>query len=215
MTAFAVSSSFSRAVPTRLSRFPGRSAGSPSAGVAHRAFSACTLCALPKVWWRCPCGGWSGERSVHVSASAAVPPQGVSVRTPARGYRAGSSHRHESHGVTLRRGYTHHAASTTRMRAHAVETEAGGEEMEDDGADSTADEGIAAGDSKGKRVKKRVAMFCGYVGSKFRGLQINRTAAGESTFPLHTRDRRTPAYVFCFCYLLGMGWVNSIAAGFS
>ena len=93
MTAFAVSSSFSRAVPTRLSRLPGRSAGSPSAGVAHRAFSACTLCALPKVWWRCPCGGWSGERSVHVSASAAVPPQGVSVRTPARGYRAGSSHR--------------------------------------------------------------------------------------------------------------------------
>ena len=39
---------------------------------------------------------------------------------------------------------------------------------------------------RGKRVKKRVAMFCGYVGSKFRGLQINRNAEGESTFKTET-----------------------------
>lgn len=57
--------------------------------------------------------------------------------------------------------------------------EAGGGEQE---VDSDAADGAAAGEAvEGKRVKKRVAMFCGYVGSKYRGLQINRTAAGEST----------------------------------
>ena len=45
-----------------------------------------------------------------------------------------------------------------------------------------AEEAYIHNRSKGKRVKKRVAMFCGYVGSKYRGLQINRTAQGESKF---------------------------------
>ena len=159
----AFTSPLSRAVPPRL-RLPARAPTSAGACALQHAALAAGARGAPAAaaWWPCHSGA-RARGAVSVSSSAAPPP----VRALALG-RAGL-------GAALRRGYARQAGTSARASStEAYPMEAGGGEQEADG--DAAGEGV-----KGKRVKKRVAMFCGYVGSKYRGLQINRTAVGEST----------------------------------